>query len=390
MRVLVLSFYYKPDLSAGAFRSTALVRALLEQLGPNDSIDVVTTQPNRYESFRHATAGMESHDRARILRVLLPEHRSGFLDQSRAFVVYAWHTLKFVRRRDYDIVFATSSRLMTAFLGAVVARRRRACLYLDIRDIFVDTIKDVLPPLWARALKPIFGIVEKFTMTSAARINLVSEGFKTYFAQRYPNATYRFVPNGIDDEFLQFDFTRAEKTGSRIIVLYAGNIGEGQGLNCIVPGLARLTQATHEFLIVGDGGASAKLRAAVKDLANVKIMAPINRESLLTLYRQSDILFLHLNDYPAFRKVLPSKLFEYAATGKPMLAGVAGFAAQFLGSVPSVAVFPPCDVAAGVSALTALSLAEAPRPEFVQAFRRTHLMRTLAQDILAVAGGCHP
>lgn len=388
MRVLILTFYYTPDLSAGAFRATALVHALLRELGPNDRIDIITTQPNRYESFRHAPIGTEADPRLTIVRVALPRHRSGFLDQSRAFVVYAWHALKTVRRNEYDLVFATSSRLMTAFLGAVVSRWRGVCLYLDIRDIFVDTIKDVLPRLWARTLKPLFAFVERFTMRSATRINLVSEGFKAYFMARYPAADYRFIPNGIDEEFIESDFTRKENANARAIVLYAGNIGEGQGLHRIVPELARRNPTTHEFWIVGDGGASAKLHAAAVGLENVKIFPPVNREALLNLYRQCDVLFLHLNDYPAFRKVLPSKLFEYAATGKPMLAGVAGYASEFLATVPNVAVFPPCDAQAGAHALASLPLTAMARTAFVQAYRRTHLMHLMAQDIAAAARDC--
>jgi hypothetical protein len=53
--------------------------------------------------------------------------------------------MRHVANRDYDLVLATSSRLMTAALGALIARRKRARLYLDIRDIFVDTIGDVSP-----------------------------------------------------------------------------------------------------------------------------------------------------------------------------------------------------------------------------------------------------
>jgi hypothetical protein len=46
MRLLVLSFYYQPDLGAGSFRTTALVRALREHT-PSTMVDVVTTLPNR-------------------------------------------------------------------------------------------------------------------------------------------------------------------------------------------------------------------------------------------------------------------------------------------------------------------------------------------------------
>ena len=51
-------------------------------------------------------------------------------------------------------------------------------------------------------------------------------------------------------------------------------------------------------------------------------------------YDKASILFLHLNDYEAFYKVLPSKIFEYATTGKPIIAGVNGFAKDVISKLP--------------------------------------------------------
>ena len=59
MRLLFVTFYFPPDLSAGSFRATALVDALLER-GPRDlKIDVLTTAPNRYHTFTHQVAAIE-------------------------------------------------------------------------------------------------------------------------------------------------------------------------------------------------------------------------------------------------------------------------------------------------------------------------------------------
>jgi hypothetical protein len=49
-RILLLSYFYPPDLSAGSFRSAALVKALRIQGGAQLQLDVVTTQPNRYQN----------------------------------------------------------------------------------------------------------------------------------------------------------------------------------------------------------------------------------------------------------------------------------------------------------------------------------------------------
>lgn len=384
MRILILSFYFEPDLSAGSFRTSALVPALQRVVKPGDQIDLLTTQPNRYASFVQDAPKEERLGQVTVRRFSLPAHRNGFADQVFSFASYARQVMKATRSAEYDVVIATSSRLFTASLGALVAKRTGAKLYLDIRDIFVDTMQDVLSPLAAWFVLPLLRQVEKWTVTRADHVNLVSAGFLDYFQHRYPTVHYSITENGIDDVFIGVNFEKQEISPKKI-VLYAGNIGEGQGLSKIVPGLAKALADSHEFWIVGDGGQRADLAAAVANLSNVKLMLPVSRSELLQLYRKSDILFLHLNDYPAFRKVLPSKLFEYAVTGKPMVAGVAGHAAEFLMQVPGVAVFSPCNVDDGARALRMLDTRPAGRQEFLAKYRRGQLMQTMAESILRVA-----
>jgi glycosyltransferase involved in cell wall biosynthesis len=260
-------------------------------------------------------------------------------------------------------------------------------LYLDIRDIFTDTIKGILRPHVVRVLMPLLRWIERYTIRTAIHVNLVSEGFREYFELYYPDKNYSFLTNGIDEEFLEVDFRHEPRNDGRQVILYAGNIGEGQGLHRIVPGLAKVLGDKYEFWVVGDGGRSQMLRDVLEreKVTNVKLMAPVDRAKLLELYRESDYLFLHLNDCDAFRKVLPSKIFEYAATGKPVLAGVAGYSAQFLQKyVENSAVFTPCDVTGGAVALASLRPAVCRRDEFVWAHRRSRTMQQLAQHVLHV------
>lgn len=383
MRILLLSFYFPPDIGPGAFRSGAWLAALQEQLAPGDEIEVLTTQPNRYATLRAQAPRTQRIANASITRFALPAHQSGFVDQSKAFMAFAFEVARHVRSRRYDLVCATSSRLMTAGLASWVARRCRAPLFLDIRDLFVDTIGDVLPPR-LRALVPLFRLVERFTLRRAQHINVVSGGFVDYMRERAPGVPVSVVTNGIDDLFLGEDYRPPAPRGGPRRVLYAGNVGMGQGLHAILPELARRTGESHEFVVIGDGGAIAALRSAAAGLRNVRLLAPMPRDALLAEYRSADVLFLHLNDLPAFDKVLPSKLFEYLATGKPVLAGVAGHAASFLGGIAGVSVFPPTMADAALSGLQALSEAAYPRGEFVARYQRCAQMRELARLALAL------
>lgn len=390
MRLLFLSFYYPPDLSAGAFRSGSLAKALGEHSSTTVDVEVLTTLPNRYDSYQVPTPLEESGGRVVVHRFPVPEHKGGFLSQSRCFAAYARAVFRHVRGSRCDAVFATSSRLMTAALGARVARLQNVPLYLDIRDIFVDTVGDVLPFGLSACVSRLFRPVESYAISRAATVNIVSPGFEQYFRSRYPYQRYGFFTNGIDPEFI----AAAPQTigpphdGSRAVrVVYAGNIGDGQGLHRILPELANRMRGSAEFTVIGDGGRKADLERAIarQGCSNVTLMPPMSRSLLMKAYEGADVLFLHLNDYAAFAKVLPSKIFECAALGKPIWAGVGGFAARFLrDEVPNCAVFKPCDSTQGEDVFRGLQLQTIPRAEFVKAFARTSISRRMADDIVTV------
>ena len=390
MKLLILSFYYSPDLSAGSFRTAALVKSLLEQLPENSQIELITTLPNRYSTYSNDAPECEVHSRLKIHRIPLPVHQSGMVDQSKAFLSYARGVNNLVKNKNYDLVYATSSRLMTAALGAFVARRGRMPLYLDIRDIFVDTIKDVLPNPVAWAVKPIFSLVEKWAVESAAKINLVSEGFLPYFKNRYPKKSYCLFTNGIDEEFILAQPVERQSANNKMLnVVYAGNMGEGQGLHEIIPHLAKKFEGRLHFRLIGDGGRRKQLVQAIDSVgcSNVELLSPVKRDELVKVYRAADILFLHLNDYDAFRKVLPSKIFEYAALGKPIWAGIAGYAAKFVNlNINNSGVFPPCDVEAAASVFATLDVVTEPRTAFSERFARSHIMREMASDVISLVG----
>jgi glycosyltransferase involved in cell wall biosynthesis len=391
LRILILSFYYHPDLSAGSFRTSALVKALVEQLPEGAHVDLITTLPNRYSSFSNDAPEYEGYPRLSVHRVALPAHKSGMIDQSNAFLSYARGVLKLVNAKQYDLVYATSSRLLTAALGAFVARRLRASLYLDIRDIFVDTIKDVLPGKIASIFGPLFSLLERWTIRSACKVNLVSAGFLPYFCGRYPRQQFALFTNGIDEEFIKEQPVTETPAGEGVLtVLYAGNMGEGQGLHTIVPALAKRFEGRLRFRLIGDGGRRTKLADALvaEKCSNVDLLPPVGREVLIEEYKAADVLFLHLNDYDAFKKVLPSKLFEYGAVGKPIWAGVAGYASEFVNkNLVNAVTFTPCCADEAYVAFGRLRLYTAARRGFVERFSRINIMQSMAGDIIDSARG---
>ena len=389
-RIVYLTFYYEPDLCAGSFRNTPLAIELAKQAREKDIIvDVYTTLPNRYSSFEQSALEFEELGNLKIHRISLPPHKSGMLDQVFSFKKFYSEVIKLNKNKRADLVFASSSRLFTAYLGFTIAKKSDAPLYLDIRDIFVDTMSDIFKSkILKLGLLPLLKLIEKKTFSYAKHINLISGGFKSYFS-KFNNTVFTFFTNGIDEEFLDKTPTleKSEKVGFRKTIIYAGNIGEGQGLHKVIPQAAKELGSEFEFIIIGDGGTKKVLRDEIENLSlsNVILKKPVNRKELHGIYINADYLFIHLNDYAAFRKVLPSKIFELATFGKPIIAGVSGFAAEFMkNEVSDSFVFEPCNDKQLVDFLRSdIASNIIDRKEFKLKYRRSNINNSMAESILS-------
>lgn len=388
-RIVYLTFYFEPDLCAGSFRNSPLAKVLAEKVREDCVVEVYTTMPNRYETYHAEASKYEERGNLIIHRIALPVHESGMMDQIKSFYTYFREVIRLNQGKKADLIFASSSRLFTAFLGYILSRKSKKPLYLDVRDIFVDTISDVIQsPVFKFFLLPVLKLIEYITFSSASHINLISGGFRPYFEQ-FKGVPFSEFTNGIDDEFL----VRKGEVKDPIVetkdvktIVYAGNIGEGQGLHKIIPQAAELLGPGYQFIIIGDGGAKAKLIAELQHFGvqNVEIRKPVQRQLLMEEYQKADYLFLHLNDLDAFKKVLPSKIFELATFSIPMIAGVSGYAKEFIErEISQSYVFSPCDAAAMVRGIKEFSQDVAiDRSAFLNKFKRDNINRAMADSII--------
>jgi glycosyltransferase involved in cell wall biosynthesis len=221
-------------------------------------------------------------------------------------------------------------------------------------------------------------------MDNAAHINLISGGFLSYF-RKFKCKSYSNFSNGIDDEFLNLSTSEKKHSDSEVSILYAGNIGEGQGLEKIIPPAVSMLGDKYRFIIIGDGGTKKKLQNEIsaKKLINVELRAPVGRDELKRLYNDADYLFLHLNDYKALEKVLPSKIFELAAYNKPIIAGVSGFSYEFIKeNISNVILFKSCDANDLVKQLKEFNYKTEYRVEFIRRFKRETINDRMTQSIL--------
>ena len=392
MKIIFFTFYYPPDLCAGSFRSVSLARELSKKLNNGDELHIITTHPNRYASHKVKAKDLEIDGKITIHRIAVPEHKSGMLSQVRTFSVYFLSAYRLSKKLNPNFLIGTTSRLMTGILTGYSAYRLNCKYFLDVRDIFSETISDLFSrknKILGAASKFVFSFLEKKLFNGAAGVNVVSEGFPEYFSKEGINVSnWTFFPNGVDKEFQNLQLTKQDKTKITRTILYVGNIGSGQALESILPDVAKKLGDSYRFLVVGDGGMRAALSKDIKDkdIHNIEILPPVKRSELIGYYQEADILFLHLNDIPAFRRVLPSKIFEYAAIGKPIIAGISGYSAKFMrDNVPHAIVFDPGNVNQCVVSIRkgqSLRVDNNQIDIFIKEYAREKIMKEMASHIL--------
>jgi glycosyltransferase involved in cell wall biosynthesis len=271
----------------------------------------------------------------------------------------------------------------------VLARWKGVKLYLDIRDLFALNLQEIQVSLIFKKIgAPFMFWMERMAFRYANHINIVSGGFRSYLAS-FPNARITEFTNGIDDIFLANRSSQppVQSVSDVKTILYAGNIGEGQGLHKIVPDAALQLGPGYRILIYGDGAMRVELeeRLSALRLNNVEIHPPVKRSLLIQEYLKADFLFLHLNDYDAFKKVLPSKIFELSSFDKPILAGVGGYPAEFIRTeVRGSHVFNPCDAGAMVEGILKFQdVGHIDRSEFLEKFSRSRITLDMSKSILS-------
>ena len=235
--------------------------------------------------------------------------------------------------------------------------------------------------------------LEKKVLTGARGVNTVSEAFFEYYSNAGLNTrNWTFFPNGVDEEFMNMPFPNHQEKNEKII-LYAGNLGVGQGIDIILPMVSRELCDQYRFIIIGDGVMRSRLEEMISQetIANIEIKKPMSRIDLYQEYLFCDILFLHLNKQEAFKRSLPSKIFEYAVIGKPIVGGLSGYSAKFLTEhVPHSHIFEPGDVAGCIRAIqeaTNSSVKEDDIEIFRSKFSRSKIMKSLSKEVLKCARG---
>ena len=350
MRVLYLADTYRPARTACANRTAVLVEALQDAghdvrvLASTDSLIGV---PEGYEISECVTL----FDTFPLVdKTLVNRLRNNFGGAHEAVKVAEG-------LGDFDAVVCTTPPLLLMSSAVKIAKRKRARLVLDVRDIWPDVAYEMGSFAPGSLYGRFFERVARKAYAAADLVVSVSPGKVEKLRRRVPNGKVVLVPNGIDEAFLgnleDPDLAERLRLDDGPVCAYVGNIGLAQGLGTLL-GIAKARPSVR-FLLFGDGADMVNLeaRADAGGIGNVEFCGKVDASGVCTVLKHAAVSYVPLVS-SRLRDSIPTKMYEALACGCPVLLAAEGDAADLLDECGLGAHAAPEDHAALLAAFDRL------------------------------------
>jgi glycosyltransferase involved in cell wall biosynthesis len=217
--------------------------------------------------------------------------------------------------------------------------------------------------------------VAGFLYRSCEHIVVVTPAFREDLVSKWamPSEKISIVENGVETGLFTPDGGKDTAKSAlgiqgRFVISYIGTLGLAHGLSAVLQGAAQLQATLPEivFLFVGEGADKERLVSLAQDkgLLNVLFLPQQPREKIPSIIRASDVCLVPLRKADVFRTVIPTKMLEFMACGRPVILGVDGQARQVLDEAQAGVFVEPENQSALVQAIKHLYQDSALRQTF--------------------------
>ncbi len=333
LRLLIHGINYAPEF-VGIGRYTGELGAWLQARG--HAVTVLTAPPyypawHVPEAYRRPAWRREWLDGVEVLRAPLyaPARVTGkgrvLHELSFGASCLAWWPALWAR--PWDAILAVCPLLQSGLIPALLARRRQVPFIFHVQDLQLDAARDlaiIRQPLLFALLERL----ERFLFTRAQAVTTISRAMAARIKDKgVPAARIHLLPNWADLEDIKPGERRnALRTelglGDEVMVLYAGNMGEKQGLEVILEAAALTRHDPNiRYVCVGEGAARKRLMDRARRLALDRVsFLPLQSRDRFPLLLAAADLHLIVQKQRASDLVMPSKLGNILAAGRAFIA----------------------------------------------------------------------
>ncbi len=332
MRILIYGINYAPELTGiGKYTSE-----MAEWLAAHGHQVRVVTAPPYYpmwkigEGFSGWRYSYSEQNGVKVYRCPLwvPSRLSG-INRIAHLASFAISSLPVVLWQGLfwqpDVVWVVEPPLLCGPGAWLTARLSGAKAWLHVQDFEVDAVFS-LGLLAPSRLQFFVSILERELMRRFDHVSTISRHMlERLKAKGVDDSRCLFFPNWVDTHVIyplsepSLLRTRLGLTPDTVVALYAGNMGEKQGLEILIDAAHLLmADAKIQFILCGDGAARSRLQKLAERLPNIRFLPLQPVDHLNELLNLADIHLLPQRA-DAADLVMPSKLTGMLASGRPVV-----------------------------------------------------------------------
>jgi len=240
-----------------------------------------------------------------------------------------------------DIVIATSPQMFIIPAVAIFARGKKI---IDIRDLVWEYID--ARSLYTKVVKFSITKMMQYAIARYKYITVTNDHEYHWITEHVSGAKEHIekITNGI--EMYKFEELNAlqPREIKPFTLTYIGNVGIAQNIKVLVDIAKKIPDM--QINIVGEGNKYKELKeyARQHQINNITFFGKVHRDKIIDFYRNSSVLFAQLDE--KFKAAMPSKLYEYASTGLPIIYAGLGVARDFVDRLENCTTIDPGDVRA--------------------------------------------
>lgn len=317
MKVLHVLYQSLPDISGSSTRSDLLLQALKNkglyieaitspfQKGMKNDSDIINgvIYNRTFNGDLNHVIGMKKGFLKRLLKL-------------KDLVSFALHCRSKFIKDGFDIVHAHGN-FFAGLCGVYIKYTSNARFVYEVRSDWVENSNFSA----SRLLKFFFGYIEKFIITRADHVVVISNGlFDKY---RVFNQKISVVGNAIDISLInEKEYFRIKP--SLLTIGYIGSVLELEGLDYLIDAVKNDYRFTLRIAGTGSAFESIKTKISAENIGNVCLLGKIGRELVPDFYNQVDLIVNYRRNESVANSVTPLKPLEAMQFGKPVVVSNVG------------------------------------------------------------------
>ncbi len=278
----------------------------------------------------------------------------GFVGRALSEALMARRLLSQLKKQRYDRILVSIPSMFLLFL---FSGRFCGTFHLDLRDLTWEYLSD--QSIVQKAAKRFFRKLARKRINCFSTITVTNQTEYDYLRNQFEISETRLcmAPNGISNEQFQIlakTYSKVEKSEEPLTISYVGNVGIPQNLSVLVAAAQELPEVRFNLVGTGENLAKVRRRKEEANLSNLIFLGSLPWQDLIRIYRESDVLYAQLNRN--FKGAVPSKLYEYLATGKFIIYGGEGEAIRLMSAFDNNLIIPPDNPQALIDAIRKVRL----------------------------------